>query len=204
MAWAGTLQQGLSPRARGNRVGSYQDQRAHRSIPACTGEPTRRSGWWTGTWVYPRVHGGTGIAAGVGARLAGLSPRARGNLWWKGETVTIERSIPACTGEPMWETRPLRTIRVYPRVHGGTDVLPLLREPWDGLSPRARGNPSSRQWTLTSTRSIPACTGEPPGDHRRGAGHQVYPRVHGGTSSTRMRAFNFAGLSPRARGNHPR
>ena len=50
---------------------------------------------------------------------------------------------------------------VYPHVCGGTDVLPILREQWDGLSPRVRGNRLDEKHPVELTGSIPACAGEP-------------------------------------------
>ena len=51
---------GLSPRVRGNRPFRRSPDESAGSIPACAGEPCARRGRGTGTWVYPRVCGGTG------------------------------------------------------------------------------------------------------------------------------------------------
>ena len=50
---------GLSPRVRGNRRGRRRGRRRRRSIPACAGEPHRRSPETMVYAVYPRVCGGT-------------------------------------------------------------------------------------------------------------------------------------------------
>ena len=50
--------------------------------------------------VYPRVCGGTGSARMSLPRLAGLSPRVRGNLSRLSEKAQRKGSIPACAGEP--------------------------------------------------------------------------------------------------------
>ena len=91
----------------------------------------------------------------------GLSPRVRGNLCGVDIHRTIQRSIPACTGEPSGQPDLHPVPKVYPRVYGGT-------EPWlkrvvqtFGLSPRVRGNPISSMRRGDANRSIPACTGEP-------------------------------------------
>ena len=73
--------------------------------------------------------------------------------------------------------------RVYPRVYGGTEIRRLDAKRISGLSPRVRGNhdaPNPGRWA-NQKRSIPACTGEPPGCHGD-------PGCH-------------SGLSPRVRGN---
>ena len=71
----------------------------------------------------------------------GLSPRVRGNRAGEVETLCVDGTIPACTGEPAYWERWMLTTRDYPRVYGGTTVK---RKPnfsiW-GLSPRVRGNP---------------------------------------------------------------
>ena len=111
---------GLSPRVRGNHLWHHSGQCYWRSIPACTGEPRvpalrRRAGQ-----VYPRVYGGTRSANRDTWPAGGLSPRVRGNLQSVRFPHAAHRSIPACTGEPLFSagTRPYKT--VYPRVYGGT------------------------------------------------------------------------------------
>ena len=72
-----------------------------------------------------------------------------------------------------------------------------------GLSPRVRGNRSSRNEVLDGVGSIPACAGEP----GRTTGVMliggVYPRVCGGTDLVWASPPCQAGLSPRVRGNLP-
>ena len=50
---------GLSPRARGNLGGPFQNALIDGTIPACAGEPPRRAGAALDPWDYPRVRGGT-------------------------------------------------------------------------------------------------------------------------------------------------
>ncbi len=49
------------------------------SIPACAGEPSRRSPAARARQVYPRVCGGTHDGSQVNLFVWGLSPRMRGN-----------------------------------------------------------------------------------------------------------------------------
>ena len=70
---------GLSPRVRGNRGGSTGKLPASGSIPACAGEPHRKSGQAPPQTVYPRVCGGIDFHVLGNNVLAGLSPRVRGN-----------------------------------------------------------------------------------------------------------------------------
>ena len=72
-------------------------------------------------------------------------------------------------------------IRVYPRVCGGTRLVPTEASILSGLSPRVRGNHSPVELIFTPSRSIPACAGEP--------------------LSAANRSSLVWGLSPRVRGN---
>ena len=74
--WAG---QGLSPRVRGNPLQRQSTHRRQRSIPACAGEPPRRSPRACPPSVYPRVCGGTRLPRRPVSPIHGLSPRVRGN-----------------------------------------------------------------------------------------------------------------------------
>ena len=173
---------GLSPRVRGN-LGSWAEHLAHRrSIPACAGEPrSNRSGGDIGT-VYPRVCGGTCTIARVGNGGWGLSPRVRGNPGGMPCYVPSARSIPACAGEPRNPRWPPGAHGVYPRVCGGTSRCYRVPYRDRGLSPRVRGNLVSVDVTVSVSRSIPACAGEPLIRPGRGHSHAVYPRVCGGTT----------------------
>ena len=192
---------GLSPRARGNLRRPWPYGRARRSIPACTGEPTPSSIRCSWVRVYPRVHGGTCAMRAVRDAETGLSPRARGNHAPGPCRSGRRRSIPACTGEPR-RCRAARSMcRVYPRVHGGTERYAKAARDVRGLSPRARGNPEQRIAGSRSRGSIPACTGEPTQRTDAIQSAEVYPRVHGGTVTSRSPVSSLGGLSPRARGN---
>ena len=111
------------------------------------------------------------------------------------------RSIPACAGEPGACTSRSRTMKVYPRVCGGTLTGPS-RDGWGrGLSPRVRGNRAAGVGASGMSGSIPACAGEPARRGRRRFVAGVYPRVCGGTVRTPVLRGVKAGLSPRVRGN---
>ena len=101
------LPTGLSPRVRGNHglSGLVEDM----SIPACAGEP--RIGRGHGG-VYPRVCGGTSVAAASTPSSSGLSPRVRGNRG------ILRPSATPRVGLDLW---------VYPRVCGGTSVKYLTK-----------------------------------------------------------------------------
>ena len=73
---------------------------------------------------------------------------------------------------------------------------------WQGLSPRARGNPIKRDGEDARVGTIPACAGEPSHLRNLRKNPRDYPRVRGGTRLQRRSTGPPAGLSPRARGNH--
>ena len=112
--------EGLSPRVRGNRADGAAAVHLGGSIPACAGEPRRRTRRRTRRGVYPRVCGGTGSAICTLLTAEGLSPRVRGNLAVVGAAVDVDGSIPACAGEPRPAHAAPSRRRVYPRVCGGT------------------------------------------------------------------------------------
>ncbi len=70
---------GLSPRVRGNRGDVVVYEGWEWSIPACAGEPRFDGRGMRRREVYPRVCGGTAVAAYWPQTGRGLSPRVRGN-----------------------------------------------------------------------------------------------------------------------------
>ena len=175
---------GLSPRVRGNQYKGILDVPTSRSIPACTGEPSLISAPTITTRVYPRVYGGTSQKRWVLSMGHGLSPRVRGNLQANTLLFKSHRSIPACTGEPLWASRKQMRSAVYPRVYGGTHSRASFCLFRIGLSPRVRGNHLTSLQVHVCSRSIPACTGEPLSQCSPIARQAVYPRVYGGTCSS--------------------
>ena len=199
----GFLRYGLSPRVRGNPETEGLGSIALRSIPACTGEPLPRDSPVDHGPVYPRVYGGTQSLHQLTISMSGLSPRVRGNRSHQCRLRPIERSIPACTGEPRAGERGRALAEVYPRVYGGTSDGCRSTCPPAGLSPRVRGNRADGSARYAQHRSIPACTGEPRSWTSMKRQTRVYPRVYGGTAlSWRSPSFG-SGLSPRVRGNPP-
>ena len=192
---------GLSPRVRGNPVHRRWPAELDGSIPACAGEPAAAGAGPTGRGVYPRVCGGTAAAACTSAPALGLSPRVRGNPYAAVCPAPAPGSIPACAGEPIGYGAAHLVGGVYPRVCGGTVRPHIGVQQREGLSPRVRGNPGWRPAALPTSRSIPACAGEPVSVAACHASEAVYPRVCGGTCSIPTVPGNSWGLSPRVRGN---
>ena len=156
----GQLSPGLSPRVRGNLVGSGRIYaptlapvypRVYGETSWCIEPPSMRC-----LPVYPRVYGETTLL------LGGLSPRVRGNLRVYGETIQksspcelsprygrmtplqVPGSIPACTGKPPTPLTMPAKDRSIPACTG--KPAPCVRvydaRSAKGLSPRVRGNPA--------------------------------------------------------------
>ena len=70
--------------------------------------------------VYPRVCGGTQDIVVRAVVHHGLSPRVRGNQLRAYPQRAGAGSIPACAGEPITAATEAASVRVYPRVCGGT------------------------------------------------------------------------------------
>ena len=131
---------GLSPRARGNHPGRASISPSAGTIPACAGEPQPVPASFFPLRDYPRVRGGTLSGDGLGADVAGLSPRARGNRRRADDLVQRSGTIPACAGEPSAQQCNRVKWWDYPRVRGGTLAALAKSARKKGLSPRARGN----------------------------------------------------------------
>ena len=194
--------EGLSPRVRGNLVGTAGPPAEPRSIPACAGEPSPPRYPAPSQRVYPRVCGGTAVGPPPTAPLKGLSPRVRGNHTAGLDIVDAVGSIPACAGEPARPADARHRLPVYPRVCGGTAPAGITRPVAQGLSPRVRGNLAAGAFYMSTQGSIPACAGEPDCRLLRPLGARVYPRVCGGTGQGGHFNGVRVGLSPRVRGNH--
>ena len=171
----------LSPRMRGNRVGTCLPPGRDTSIPAYAGEPSPGFGKPSSSDVYPRVCGGTDCNLTASSPAGGLSPRMRGNRAGISGSPGNGRSIPAYAGEPEASTPAAALCKVYPRVCGGTLPAPSGLKRVSRLSPRMRGNLCWRSERGARLRSIPAYAGE--------------PRNHYGNAVALVR------LSPRMRGN---
>ncbi len=192
---------GLSPHARGNRVGVARMRATWGPIPACAGEPDGPCSCGRGSRAYPRMRGGTYDRPGLVAVWLGLSPHARGNLSSLSVFHLWFGPIPACAGEPRTHSNALSASRAYPRMRGGTQLSQDIAAPYRGLSPHARGNPSSDRIGSFRWGPIPACAGEPRCWGTRPCTAWAYPRMRGGTRPSAPTITVPPGLSPHARGN---
>ena len=195
-----TAKVGLSPRVRGKPSGNAHASASRRSIPACAGEAPTGNDAQVKLQVYPRVCGGSLMAACWRGVSVGLSPRVRGKRQRGGKPLPSLRSIPACAGEAAGGVHRNTRNAVYPRVCGGSviaaDVVALVL----GLSPRVRGKRRHHQPHPAGIRSIPACAGEAAPSATLAGRYAVYPRVCGGSAFVDSTSPAMRGLSPRVRG----
>ena len=73
-------------------------------IPACAGQPAYHEAGRTPGGAYPRVCGATNVIVLAVHLDQGLSPRVRGNLAPPTDEAQIMGPIPACAGQPIWES----------------------------------------------------------------------------------------------------
>ena len=194
------LREGLSPRVRGILSRRGRAGRRRGSIPACTGNPSRRPHRRRSLRVYPRVYGESPLLGILRVIGKGLSPRVRGIPGLADGTLRHSRSIPACTGNPLGSWSPRIPAGVYPRVYGESRGSSYRIVSTMGLSPRVRGIPYGRRLRRTLWRSIPACTGNPLEGPAQLGSSEVYPRVYGESRRPLGQRRPGHGLSPRVRG----
>ena len=173
--WCG----GLSPRVRGIRGDGAAAVHQGGSIPACTRNPADDLHSVHLLEVYPRVYGESHVMAKLSASNLGLSPRVRGIREPAFRVATDQRSIPACTGNPIRRPTGCCTRRVYPRVYGESAAGSFAVVPAAGLSPRVRGIRRCAAGADVVRGSIPACTGNPGASTMPRSTSWVYPRVYG-------------------------
>ena len=119
---------GLSPRVRGNPITPIQRRNRIRSIPARAGKPWGPSPLRGPAWVYPRACGETLSDVAGTESGQGLSPRVRGNRFFRNFARNSLGSIPARAGKPSHRQRRCACGRVYPRACGETRKM-LMQVP---------------------------------------------------------------------------
>ena len=160
--------EGLSPRVRGTSTHLIAESSG--SIPACAGEPStsKRSHIASPLFcVYPRVCGGT-KNKGPAIIRSQVYPRVCGGTAWDYAQPRVplqNGSIPACAGEPIHPCHAGK-MGLSPRVRGNLVIIQALMVSINPtVYPRVCGGTrerrSTRKHCLLTTRSIPACAGEP-------------------------------------------
>ena len=192
---------GRSPRVRGSPEGGGRTYYPLGSIPACAGEPQHSEKSDVFFWVDPRVCGGARVGGQIVSVPGGRSPRVRGSLRDLSRDLGVQRSIPACAGEPPGGVVGADRGGVDPRVCGGAAADAGQGRAGQGRSPRVRGSQVADTRQPGKAGSIPACAGEPTAARRPGTLGGVDPRVCGGAGAADAQGWVEAGRSPRVRGS---
>ena len=150
---------GLSPLARGTLLMVSFLQLAHRFIPAGAGNTAIYGSSIIISAVYPRWRGEHTRRIQRRRQRRGLSPLARGTLFFQEFIFLIERFIPAGAGNTYSACLRTRSTPVYPRWRGEHERMNFSGITRGGLSPLARGTPFSITARNSSPRFIPAGAG---------------------------------------------
>ncbi len=191
---------GLSPLARGTPTLHFVDPPYLRFIPAGAGNTQQLEQYVQTGKVYPRWRGEHRACASAFSRSSGLSPLARGTPCRQRSGDKRKRFIPAGAGNTAGGRYYSRINAVYPRWRG--EHISVLRRisARNGLSPLARGTPSSSCLTCSSLRFIPAGAGNTPCALKTPCRLSVYPRWRGEHQPNILIHAALCGLSPLARG----
>ena len=156
---------GLSPLARGTPPETGATIPTTRFIPAGAGNSFFPGIHFPDRAVYPRWRGELYPALNLEIKLLGLSPLARGTLFFQEFIFLIERFIPAGAGNSCCSGAPLTDSPVYPRWRGELINPPCAGFFVPGLSPLARGTLISFDDFIAEERFIPAGAGN--SSHKR-------------------------------------
>ncbi len=135
------LSRGLSPLARGTLCRCQHCWRVIRFIPAGAGNTVPRIISLSSSTVYPRWRGEHSASLMPIIGLGGLSPLARGTLYYNRWTRYGARFIPAGAGNTNMGSAVNEIKTVYPRWRGEHRRGLTSRPSQTGLSPLARGTP---------------------------------------------------------------
>ena len=150
---------GLSPLARGTLDQAVLFFQRRRFIPAGAGNTPKEIASQLNLPVYPRWRGEHKIHIDKHRVCIGLSPLARGTLYYNRWTRYGARFIPAGAGNTNMGSAVNEIKTVYPRwrgEHTGTYQNMMIS---GGLSPLARGTQLRRSTQLNKPRFIPAGAG---------------------------------------------
>ncbi len=138
----GTRGAGLSPLARGTLDQAVLFFQRRRFIPAGAGNTPKEIASQLNLPVYPRWRGEHKIHIDKHRVCIGLSPLARGTLYYNRWTRYGARFIPAGAGNTNMGSAVNEIKTVYPRWRGEHEAISKTPAIAAGLSPLARGTPA--------------------------------------------------------------
>ena len=191
---------GLSPLARGTLLCPGVLLALARFIPAGAGNTLPLSALLARNTVYPRWRGEHKIHIDKHRVCIGLSPLARGTLYYNRWTRYGARFIPAGAGNTNMGSAVNEIKTVYPRWRGEHPFIFVSSWRDLGLSPLARGTRTKYPSLNPRRRFIPAGAGNTIETFHAIKQAAVYPRWRGEHLLIKWRARCVYGLSPLARG----
>ena len=196
----GTRGAGLSPLARGTLDQAVLFFQRRRFIPAGAGNTPKEIASQLNLPVYPRWRGEHKIHIDKHRVCIGLSPLARGTLYYNRWTRYGARFIPAGAGNTNMGSAVNEIKTVYPRWRGEHEAISKTPAIAAGLSPLARGTPGVERQMTEKERFIPAGAGNTSPLLTPGKSAAVYPRWRGEHLRLNSEQAIGVGLSPLARG----
>ena len=133
---------------------------------------------------------------------AGPSPHARGTRLGRPDIPPLARAIPACAGNTSAHKLVTSASAGHPRMRGEHNLLAVLRNPFHGPSPHARGTRGQLPGNWVNCRAIPACAGNTSPWPRAMVRPPGHPRMRGEHLPDPPAGVNSVGPSPHARGTH--
>ncbi len=191
---------GLSPLARGTHHYFGKSVIKNRFIPAGAGNTGKTNIGVRVVPVYPRWRGEHKIHIDKHRVCIGLSPLARGTLYYNRWTRYGARFIPAGAGNTNMGSAVNEIKTVYPRWRGEHEAISKTPAIAAGLSPLARGTPGVERQMTEKERFIPAGAGNTSRADEKAVNNAVYPRWRGEHTGTYQNMMISGGLSPLARG----
>ncbi len=191
---------GASPRVRGRRHHSREEDHAGRSIPAGAGPTPLVAATKMPPQEHPRGCGADFMAVPTTSARQGASPRVRGRPGRGGGRLLAGGSIPAGAGPTPPFARRLGPSVEHPRGCGADLVSEYKDIAERGASPRVRGRRCARSRGQPGCGSIPAGAGPTRHPRWRAVGGREHPRGCGADPVPPAMRKCWAGASPRVRG----
>ena len=191
---------GSSPRGRGKRLRTTQENHLFRLIPAWAGKTLRAYLVVGGRAAHPRVGGENWTNSTTLEYRSGSSPRGRGKLAARQLSGGGGRLIPAWAGKTRVALLYNIRYRAHPRVGGENEAVVIVSGGGAGSSPRGRGKRAPGGARRGLRRLIPAWAGKTLRWSPRPPARPAHPRVGGENSRSRRAKRAHCGSSPRGRG----
>ena len=171
-----------------------------RNIPAHAGKTFEKVGLMSNVAEHPRARGENKLCCSSPRAGSGTSPRTRGKLPLRANSIHHQRNIPAHAGKTIRLQRCRSNHKEHPRARGENFLFLAMNNSILGTSPRTRGKPGRTAQKGLGRRNIPAHAGKTldcGAEHNSGREH---PRARGENFDGSKVDWEVEGTSPRTRG----